>query len=264
MSALRWFYQLSWKKIFGAGVTLLLLAAVPLSLKIANEQTRTRSQAALIHPSPEAVTVKFETPKGAPKIYLVDHFFGKAGDSVLIHGENLGGVHPQTAVYLGGQKIAEENLVTWTGSYIEFKVPQGAKSGPVRVDILGKTAEWPGTFFVTASGAEAEITLEKNSADPNTASLTLSGAFAAKDMLVWLLVINSESALKFSQTTAGITQFTTPLGRVYELKFSSVKNGLLAQISKPKDSQVGIARTEITLPDGTLFPAKSHPLSVSF
>ncbi|MDZ7586369.1 MAG: hypothetical protein U0946_01325, partial [Patescibacteria group bacterium] len=61
---LHWFYKLSWKKIIGFSLFLLIVVAVPLSIKIANNQTRTKSQATLVQPSAQPVTTQFETPQG--------------------------------------------------------------------------------------------------------------------------------------------------------------------------------------------------------
>ena len=132
---------------------------MPLAREAAVNPTRTRSEAALIVPKPEEITGEFETPKGPPEIYLVDHFFGKTGDAVLIHGENLGGVHQNIWVSVGGKKITRDDMVSWTGSYIEFKVPASAVSGVVEVSILGQRSTWPGMFFVTSEKTETELRL---------------------------------------------------------------------------------------------------------
>ncbi|MCX6816884.1 MAG: hypothetical protein NTZ93_03395 [Candidatus Beckwithbacteria bacterium] len=268
MSLLRWFYQLSWKKIMGFGIFLLLVAVIPISIQVATNQTRTRSEAALIHPSVQPVTDRFETPAGPPKIYLVDHFFGKVGDSVLIHGENLGGIHPQSAVYLAGTKIPHENLVSWTGSYIEFKVPEGAKSGIVEVNILGQKTSWPGMFFVTDEYTEAELALTKNQNIPNVANLTATNIQSAEEILVWLLIFSGDGGLTISPLNATITEqniINLPIGKVYELKLTNLnEKGELLKIVKGEKQMVGIARAEISRADNTLIPVKSNPLYVSF
>lgn len=275
MNWLRWFYQLSWKKISGVAALLFLVAIIPLSLKMVNDRTRTRSEAALIHPSPQAITTKFETPAGPPKIYLVDHFFGKPGDAVLIHGENLGGLHKQSSVSLSGTKIPEENLVTWTGSYIEFKVPENAKSGQVEINILGQKTSWPGMFFVTNEQTQTEVNLIKNANNPDLAYLNISNPQKADELLVWLLIVNGDGNININ----GLNEMTTeqkvysfPIGKVYEIKMNlggKVKNtgfnqdiNLLA-ITKNDKQVVGIARAELST-GGSLIPLKVNPLYVSF
>lgn len=275
MNWLRWFYQLSWKKIGGVTAFLFLVAVIPLSLQVANDRTRTRSEAALIHPSPQAVTVKFETPAGPPKIYLVDHFFGKAGDAVLIHGENLGGLHKQSSVSLAGTKIPEENFVTWTGSYIEFKVPEKAQSGQVEINILGQKTAWPGMFFVTNEQTQTEVNLIKDSNNSDLAYLNIINPQKADELLVWLLIVNGDGNLNVSglnevSTVQNIYDF--PIGRVYEIKIGlsgKVKNtGFnqdinLLSITKNDKQTVGIARAELST-GGNLIPLKVNPLYVSF
>lgn len=265
---LHWFYQLSWKKVIGLSAFLLIVIMVPISIQVANKQTRTKSEAALIHPSPEAITTKFETPQGPPKIYLVDHFFGKAGDSVLIHGENLGGLHQQSSVVLAGQKISEDNLVSWTGKYIEFKVPQGAKSGTVEINILGRKTSWPGMFFVVDNTVQTEINLNKSEGGPNEAILTGTNLEGGKELLVWLLIVNAEGELKLTaEPGVSLTQtsFNLPLGKIYELRLGLDKNLVqLLKVRKNDNQVVGIARAELSTSDDQLIPLKVNPLYVSF
>ncbi|MFH0943339.1 MAG: hypothetical protein V1810_04150, partial [Candidatus Beckwithbacteria bacterium] len=195
---LYWFYKLSWKQVVGLGVLILAAVVVPISLQAVTKQTRTKSRAALIHPSTQPITKEFETPQGPPKIFLVDHFFGKVGDSVLIHGENLGGLHTDSFISLGGVKIGEENLVSWTGSYIEFKVPAGAKSGFVEINILGNKTSWPGMFFVVDEATAVEVNLQKNPANLDQAVLNGTNLEGGQDLLVWLLIINNKSELQLT------------------------------------------------------------------
>lgn len=268
MHLLHWFYKLSWKKVIGLSVFLLIVTMVPISIQVANNRTRTKSEAALIQPSPEAITTEFETPQGPPKIYLVDHFFGKVGDSVLIHGENLGGLHQQSSVALAGQKISEENLVSWTGKYIEFKVPQGAKSGTVEINILGQRTSWPGMFFVVDNTVQTEINLNRSNSNPNEAVLTGTNLEGGKELLVWLLIINAESELKLiAEPGVSLTQtsFNIPLGKIYEVRLGLNNNLVqLLKVGKNDNQVVGIARAELSTGDGQLIPLKVNPLYVSF
>lgn len=265
---LHWFYQLSWKKVIGLSVFLLMVMVVPISIQMANKQTRTKSEAALIKPSVQPVTSEFETPQGPPKIYLVDHFFGKAGDSVLIHGENLGGLHQQSSVVLSGKKISEENLVSWTGKYIEFKVPANAISGRVEINILGQRTSWPGMFFVVDNTIQTEINLIKSGGDPNEAVLTGTNLEGGKELLVWLLIINADGELKLTaEPGVSLTQtsFNLPLGKVYEVRLGLSNNLVqLLKVRKNDNQVVGIARAELSSGDGRLIPLKVNPLYVSF
>ena len=114
---LLWFYHLSWKKLLGFSTLALVIAIIPLALQSANSPTRTRSEAALIT-KPQPVSSEFVTPKGPPEIYLVDHFFGKVDDAVLVHGANLGGLSGNTSVSLSGQMSASPGRLflrtTWS------------------------------------------------------------------------------------------------------------------------------------------------------
>lgn len=253
-----WFYRLSWKKLLGFSTLALVVASIPLAINSANSPTRTRSEAALIS-RPQPVSSEFITPKGPPEIYLVDHFFGKNGDAVLVHGSNLGGFNAQTSVSLSGQVIPQDNLVTWTGDYIEFKLPEDAKSGKVSVNILGQTAEWTGTFWVIDDTAAAELKLEK----VNDLQARLMAKGISGNLLVWLLVFQGEDkSIEISPNLQPQIK-TLPLGRVYELNLNFTPTGEwtpLATITKKSEQAVGIARAEA----GPNLPIKVHPLYISF
>src|SRR3990167_7242651 len=182
---LKWLSRLSWKQISAVGGLALALAVLPIIRNAATNPTRTRSEAALL-PQPQPISKEFVTPEGPPQIYLVDHFFGKVGDAVLIHGANLGGLHPQSSISLAGTKLNTADLVSWTNDYIEFKVPDGATSGQVAVSILGQPAAWAGSFFVTNDQTEAELRLLGAN---NRADLTAQNIAGANQLLIWILLI---------------------------------------------------------------------------
>ena len=191
---------------------------------------------------------------------MVDHFFGKADDAVLVHGANLGGFSERTSLSLNGQTISQENLVSWTADYIEFKLPAGAKSGRVSINILGQTTEWPGTFWVVDDKTTAELRLEK----VNNLQARLSARNISGSLLVWLLVFQGENKSIEIVPDLKPQIKTLPLGRVYELNLNVAPASewmTLATITKKDGQAVGIARAEIS---GTNIPIKVHPLYVSF
>jgi len=267
---LHWFYKLSWKKMLGITAFVLTIAAAPLSIKMATNPTRTRSEAALL-PQTEPITKEFETPKGPPKIFLVDHFFGKAGDAVLIHGENLGGYHQDSWVSLAGKKVNEEDLVSWTGSYIEFKVPSDARSGTVEISVLGQRTTWGGMFFVTDANTEATLALKPTNT-VNTAKLVLTNPQNTNELLVWFLVIKGEGVVKLTaEPGTTLTQKTTetPIGTIYEaqVKFKTTKGVVavnLLTVQKNEEQLIGIARGEINNSEGVIIPLQADPLYVTF
>ena len=266
---LHWFYKLSWKKMVGFSMFLLILGAMPLAREAAVNPTRTRSEAALLTPKPQEITTEFETPKGPPKIYLVDHFFGRVGDAVLIHGENLGGFHQSSWVNLGGKKVTKDDIVAWTGNYIEFKVPVTATSGIVEVSILGQRTSSPVMFFVTDENTETELRLVEG-------QLKAKNLGQGKELLVWFIKVRGEGELSVSGVSGvGTTlkQIDTPIGKIYEAKIqitpsmasqSEVEMASLLNLSKPEDLTVGIARGELSTNTNTLIPLQAHPLYVSF
>jgi hypothetical protein len=268
-----WFYELTWKKILVINMFLLILAVIPLSLNVALNRTQTRSEAALL-PKPQPSMAAFETPTGPPQVYLVDHFFGKKGDAVLIHGKNLGGIHPKSWVALAGKRIATDNIVSWTGDYIEFKVPAEAISGQIEVSILGKRTAWPGTFFVVNEKTETELRLK---GEKQEAYLSGKGLQEGRELLVWLLIISGGEQLKLTAVPGVLmTQSSKklPIGQVYEVKLrlndrqltnqSALKFVDLLKVEKSVKQLIGIARGELTDQQGNLIPLQVHPLYVSF
>ncbi len=265
---LRWFYKLSWKKVMGLGVLALTVAVLPTAMKVALNPTRTRSEAALL-PQPQPISDQFEVPTGPPVLYLVDHFFGKTGDAVLVHGKNLGGVDENSWVSLGGQKIGVENLVSWTGNYIEFIVPSNARSGKVEVSILGKRTALEMMFFVVNENVEAELRLQDN-------YLKAKEINGGKELLVWLLVLRGEGVVKMTPVN-GVTmssrEFDLPIGKIYEARLglprsiasqSAVNLVSLLEIEKTEEMLIGVARGELDNGSGQLLPLQVHPLYVSF
>lgn len=246
----------------------LTVAVMPTALKIAQNPTRTRSEAALL-PQPQPISESFEAPSGPPVIYLVDHFFGKIGDAVLIHGENLGGVHKDSYVSLNGKVIGIENLISWTGKYIEFTIPSGSETGKIEVGILGNKASWDGTFFVTDENTEAELRLEDG-------YLKAKEIVGGTELLVWFLVINGEGKVSLTAENGVVmemTSFDLPIGKIYSAKLKlsdrvSSQSGLslvnLLKITKSEEILIGIARGELKNAQGGLIPLQLHPLFVSF
>src|SRR3990170_3689361 len=228
---LKWFYRLSWKQISAVGGLALALAVLPVIRNAATNPTRTRSEAVLL-PQPQPISKEFVTPQGPPQIYLVDHFFGKVGDAVLIHGANLGGLHPQSSVSLAGTKLSTADLVTWTNDYIEFKVPQLATSGQVAVSILGQPAAWGGTFFVTNDQTEAELRLVGAN---NQAELTAQNIAGANQMLIWFLVISGEGNLSIASSVAvpSVSNFNLPIGRIYQVQMAIPANAAAESAARP-------------------------------
>jgi len=258
----------------GISMLLLILGAGPLILESAINPTRTRSEAALLQKT-APVTNEFVTPTGPPKIFLVDHFFGKVGDAVLIHGEQLGGLHDDSWVSLAGKKIGVENLVTWTHDYIEFIVPEGFSSGAVEISILGKRTRWGGVFFVTNEATEAELSL-KPTEQVNTAQLLAKDIKNGKELLVWFLIINGDGNLVL-KPNSGVTiqekTYNFPVGKVYEVNIklnnqvvadSTIQLAPLLTVQKADDQLVGIARGELLVDGGLLTPLQLNPLYVSF
>jgi hypothetical protein len=74
-----------------------------------------------------------------PEIISVEPLEGKAGDTVTILGLNFGDHKGLSMVEFGGSPVTEGDVVSWSGTNIQVKVPAMAKSGEVRV-IVGNSS----------------------------------------------------------------------------------------------------------------------------
>ena len=269
----QWFYRLSWKKIIQINVLMLLIVVIPISINLAKNPTRTKSEAALLA-KPQPVTSNFETPTGPPKIFLVDHFFGKVGDAVLVHGENLGGFNKNSWLSLAGERIGPDNLIGWAGNYIEFKVPKGAQSGLVEVNVLGEKTSWQGTFLVTNEAVKTELRLQGLG---ETATLTAQGLNKAKELLIWFLTISGEgnvTTTAFPGIDISQREFDLPIGKINEVKLTFLDEKLtadsllkfvpLVEVKKAEEQLIGIAYGQLTDDNQNLMLLQVHPLYISF
>lgn len=151
--------KLSFKKIAGLTFVVALALAIPLTVNVALKQTKLGSQALFEKPQPIIPTKQYGAPsEGEPVITLVWPFLGKVGDSVLIHGQNLGNNPIDKSLKVGSESVIEEEIVRWTPDLIEFMIPQQAKAGPVNLTVAGQSASWPYPFTVYSLDTKTQVT----------------------------------------------------------------------------------------------------------
>lgn len=74
-----------------------------------------------------------------PEIISLEPQEGKAGETVTILGLNFGDQKGLSVVEFGGSPVTEEDVISWSDTNIQVKVPEMAKSGEVRV-IVGNSS----------------------------------------------------------------------------------------------------------------------------
>lgn len=150
---------LSWKRIIAFNTILFLVLVVPLSVRLAREDTENRSSAAN-EPVPSVVP-PVAYPTGEPKIERVSEFFGKTGDTIVILGSNFGDYRWESKVYVGNVEAPEKAIVRWSNTILEVQIPEAARTGRVWVVVNGKQATWEGSLLLTDVARSAQIGLKK-------------------------------------------------------------------------------------------------------
>lgn len=150
---------LSFKKLIGITLLLGLFTAIPLTVWVVQQQTKTSSKAFFEKPQPIVPGKKYGSPsEGDPQVNLVWPFLGKVGDVVLIQGKNLGNNPVDKSLKVGEVVVTENEINKWTPTLIEFAIPQGSTFGPVRLKVAGKEASWPFPFTVYSLDTQPQVT----------------------------------------------------------------------------------------------------------
>ncbi len=137
---------LTWKRVVAFNVFLLLVLVIPLSVRLAQEDTENRSSAAEFElPSPTPLP---SYPALPPRLERVTLFYGKPGDAVVLLGKNFGDYQWESEVYVGGAKVEQGQVVRWSDGIVEVQIPEGARTGNVWIVVNGKRADWNGSLFL--------------------------------------------------------------------------------------------------------------------
>ncbi len=151
---------LTWKRIIGFNVVLFLILIVPLSVRLAQQDTENRSGAAGELEAPPVIPPP-NYPTGAPKIERVGTFFGKTGDTIVLVGANFGDYQWGSHVYVGETEAPKEAIIRWSNAIVEVKIPDTARTGRVWVVINGQQATWEGNLLLYETSSAAKIGLQK-------------------------------------------------------------------------------------------------------
>ncbi|MFH2085722.1 MAG: IPT/TIG domain-containing protein [bacterium] len=255
---------LSWKRIVGFNVVLFLVLIVPISVRLAQQDTENRSSAAEEAP---VVTPPPNYPTVPPKIDRVSMFFGKTGDTVVLLGSNFGDYQWGSRVFVGNSEATKESIVRWSNSILEVKIPEGARTGAVWVVVNNQEAKWEGSLLLYDVARAAQIGLQKIS---NTEGriYTINGTGAVRGMIE----VSYVSEPFTIQPAAGInitaqTPSSDSLGKKIRVNFDSVgalpsSRTELASYSFPGLGEVEIIRAELYDGSGKMLSIFSDPLAI--
>ena len=137
--------SLSLKKIITLSVIISSLLSIPLLVIYAlNPIETTNSSASSVAGEPKIF--KHTDPVGTTKISGIKPFWGKAGDEVVVWGENFGEYPINSYIAIGNAKITEYSK--WEDNQIVFTVPQNSTSGKISLSIGNYQLTWDKAFNV--------------------------------------------------------------------------------------------------------------------
>ena len=255
---------LTWKRIVAFNFVLFLVLIVPISVRLAQQDTENRSSAA--EPVP-VVTPPPNYPVGAPKIDRVSTFFGKTGDTIVILGNNFGDYQWGSQVFVGNVQAPADAIVRWSNTILEVKIPDAARTGQVWVVTNSKEARWEGSLLLYDVAHAAQIGFQKvSSTNGKIYTTNASGAVSGMVELAYVSEPLTITALP-GITITGQTPSVDSLGKKLRIDFVSDSPLMstrtdLAEYSYPGLGSVEIIRAEMHDGNGKMLSIFSDPLSI--
>lgn len=257
---------LTWKRIVGFNVVLFLVLIVPISVRLAQEDTENRSGAAGEIEVP-VVTPPPNYPSAAPKIDRVSTFFGKTGDTVVLLGNNFGDYQWGSRVFVGNTEATNEAIVRWSNTILEVKIPDSARTGQVWVSINGQEARWTGSLLLYDVARAAQVGLQK--IDNSTGEIYVSNATGAVSGMIELSYVSEPFVIvpESQITVTAQTPSADSLGKKIMMTFTMAtpltsSRTKIGQYSYPGLGAVEIIRAELYDGSGKLISIFSDPLAI--
>lgn len=255
---------LSWKRIIAFNVILFLVLIVPISVRLAQQDTENRSSAAEEAP---VVIPPPNYPPGNPKIDRVSTFFGKTGDTVVLLGSNFGDYQWGSRVYVGNTEAPKESIVRWSNAVLEVKIPEGARTGQVWVVVNNNEARWEGSLLLVDVARAAQVGLQKES-DTQGKIYTVNASGTVRGMIEVSYVsepfiLTPDSGITFVTQTPSSDSLGKKMKIVFESVFPMNSGRLgIAQYSYPGLGAIEIIRAELYDANGRLLSIFSDPLAI--
>lgn len=257
--------SLTWQKIIAFNALLFMVTVIPLSLRLAQEDTENRSGAAGEAPAP-SVTPPPSYPASAPQIERVTEFFGKRGDTVVVLGSNFGDYKWGSHLYVGDVESGDSDIVRWSNSVIEVNIPDGARTGKVWINVNGQQTQWDGSLLLYDVARSAQVGLRKIAGTQATMWVA-SGSGVNRGMIE---IGHVSEPLSVSSNTGIITQViqgSDSLGKKTRIEFAfespiSSNSTDILTISYPGIGGLAIIRAELYNESGALVPLYADPFNV--
>lgn len=256
---------LTWKRVLTFNVGLFMLLIIPLSVKLAQNDTENRSGAAGELAAP-VVTPPPSYPSTPPRLDRVSMFFGKKGDTIVLLGTNFGDYQWGSKVYVGNVEAPTDAVVRWSNTVLEVQIPESARTGKVWVVVNGNTANWEGNLLLYDAIRSTRIGLRKNSA--TEAALWTSNATNAGSGMVEIGYVSEPLSIIASEniTIESQTPGADALGKKMQVKFKINNIGAgeetLLTITHPGIGVLDIVRSELYDNGGSLMSLYADPLSM--
>lgn len=257
---------LSWKRIIGFNVLLFLVLVVPLSVRLAQEDTENRSSAAENEPLPSVVPPP-AYPAEDPKVERVTQFFGKTGDTIVILGSNFGDFQWDSKVYVGNVEAPKSAVIRWSNAILEVQIPESARTGKVWVVINGRQAAWEGSLLLTDVARAAQIGLKKISS--TQAHLWFGNAAGVTRGMIEVahvgVPLNAEMIAGGSITSQN--ESIDSLGRKLKIEFSlseplTSSTAEIIRLTHPGIGVLEVLRVEVYDTSGQLVSVFADPFNV--
>lgn len=254
---------LSWKRIVGFNLVLFLVLIVPISVRLAQQDTENRSSAAEEAP---VVTPPPNYPSVQPKIDRVSTFFGKTGDTVVVLGSNFGDYQWGSKVYVGNVEAEADGVVRWSNTIIEVKIPQSARTGSVWVVVNTKEAKWDGNLLLYDVAKAAQIGFQKLSS--SNGKIYTSNATGATKGIVEISYVSEPLNIVPANgvTITSQTPMADSLGKKMKVSFDTLQLNSsktdLMEYSYPGLGNLEIIRAELYDSSGRMLSIFSDPLAI--
>lgn len=255
---------LTWNRIIAFNLVLFLVLIVPISVRLAQQDTENRSSAAEEAPT---ITPPPNYPLGSPKIERVSTFFGKTGDTVVVLGSNFGDYQWDSRIFIGNVEAPEEAIVRWSNTVLEVKIPEGARTGQVWILTNNKEAKWEGSLLLTDVARAGQVGLQKLSG--NTGKIYTVNASGSVRGMIELSYVSEPLVVTALPgiTITSQTPLVDTLGKKWKIEFISEmplasSRVELAEYNYPGIGSLEIIRAEMIDGSGRMLSLFSDPLSI--
>ena len=154
-------YNLSLKKALGFVLILSIFLSIPvISVLLQREKTLFSLAGNNVSTEEKVDESLIPYPIVGPEVYLVDKFYGKPGDSVLIYGKNFGEVRKESEIHLNKIALDRSLINFWSDGELEFVIPEGVGVFTVSVWINGNEASWFGKLNVFDSSVNDKLSID--------------------------------------------------------------------------------------------------------